>query len=648
MEVKNLERVKYYSINDLTNGNNLKKCEILIKVYDKGKEAENINDIIELYNVKKYFDIEIYLVDWTRDEINHYQVVAKTFMSKVAKFFKSITDESFMPLYLDVDYYYRVDFWEISNIFKVYENISYEKFNELLHASKISLHELLKHKNITEYYGWIIRDYMLENISSAELLLDRYELKHIREKDPLFFPSELSNSDKEIIINSYIDSEDPNLNYLRLIANIQSSKDKIELSPKTLLKAKRKVEDNERLLFNENTGMVIETTVSFSKTQKEEVTLIANGDSTIATYSTKWIEDNQDYPTLLNNFIYLFEFVDLQMRFTLVNKNQEMGVFEKHLFTSSQHAYTTGFVFEHKNILSLLQMEGYYNQLFSRGIRLEEVIEWFFEDYLAAEFGAQNLTVTMPSAQSTLLEKCTNIMPGLESVLKQFSLFVEEGHIDFELLDIRSEQLIYKNIPSLVKRKYAYGKGEEFETATFLLFSDQSSLGHVEHIDNSYNNFFELISNEKTKENHYLEYQIPKINWLIENSYLSIDTEGYLVFEDAFLIRILNELNFNEVISYWKYPEPGRKIIDLLEEKNIIELESSLFSRPEQEYINFTLNKSQFNNGLDLRNRYIHTQPKSVDDMLHNQNYKIFLRLFILTVIKINDDCCTRSEMESR
>jgi hypothetical protein len=291
-------------------------------------------------------------------------------------------------------------------------------------------------------------------------------------------------------------------------------------------------------------------------------------------------------------------------------------------------------------------MVGYYNQLFSIGIRLEEIIEWFFEEYLAVEFDAHNFKVTMPSTNSTLLEKCTNIMPALESVLKQFSLYVQEGYIDFELLEIRSEHLIYKNIPSLVERKYDYGMGEEFKTATFLLFSDQSSLGYNEKAKKTFNNFFELNSNEKLKLNDYPDYCIARINWLLDNDYLTMDGEENLIFKDMLHILILRDLYINEVISYWKYPASGRKIIDELEKKNVIQFESSLFSRPEQDYINYTLNKSQFNNGLDLRNKYSHTQPKSGDDeMIHNQNYMIFLRLFIISMIKINDDFCTSVEI---
>ena len=104
---------------------------------------------------------------------------------------------------------------------------------------------------------------------------------------------------------------------------------------------------------------------------------------------------------------------------------------------------------------------------------------------------------------------------------------------------------------------------------------------------------------------------------------------------------------YNEVICYWKYPDSIRKIIDRLESKNVVNSENSLFSRPEQDYINYFLNKSQFNNGPDLRNKYSHTQPISdLDEKQHEQNYMIFLRLFIIVVIKINDDFCILDEIK--
>lgn len=50
------ERAKFYSIDDLGNNLELTRAEEILDAYDEGKEFEDINDIIELYNVKLFLD----------------------------------------------------------------------------------------------------------------------------------------------------------------------------------------------------------------------------------------------------------------------------------------------------------------------------------------------------------------------------------------------------------------------------------------------------------------------------------------------------------------------------------------------------------------------------------------------------------------
>lgn len=639
-----VKRVKFFPTNDLMCGYNLSNIEKILNKFQSHKERRDvleINDMIELYNLKKYFDNKIYLKDWSNDYIkDKYEIICCLF-EIVARFFRSIDQRDFIDQYKKVQKIYIDDFWELVEKFEAYKNIDDVQFEEILKSSGVLLADILKKKKVVAHFGKAIRDYMLLDSSTAELLLEKFEMEHIFPKDPLYFPKGLSSTDKEAIINNYIESEDPNINYLGLIGNIQSSKDKIEISPKTLLKAKKKTKEKEKQLFTEISGMNLEISVSFSESQDEPVIFKKESQALKAKYSTKWIENNSDKATLLNNFIYLFDFLDLQMRFTLVNKFNLMNVFERFLFISSQNDYKTGIEFKQKDFLSLLQIKGYYNRLFSLGIRLEEVMEWFFKGYLVKEFNAPKFKIAMPSSKATILEKCIVIIPALEQVLKQFSLFVQEGNIDFELLEIRSEPIVYKNIPSLVDKKYVYGTGHEFKEATFLLFSDQSGLGYNEKNQKSYKNFFQLLCTEKIELGEYPNFWEEKIRWLIDHEYLSIDREGYIFFRDKTQTLILKDLFFNEVINYWNYPNSGRLLIDELERKNIIEFENTLFSRPEQDYINFYLNKSQFINGFDLRNKYVHGQLGSVDnEEKHYDNYIKLLRIFILAVLKINDDFC--------
>jgi hypothetical protein len=642
-----MERIKYYSINDITCSDHLKNLEKVLREYGEGREVQSINDAIELLNINKFIESKIYLKVWKDEDILYFERICKQCFGMVAKFFNTqITNESIIELFQETERCYKSDFWEMIERFKIYEKISSEKFQDFIGTTEIDLYNLLRQKKIIEHFGEIIRDYMLKHSFTAEILLYKYEMKHNREMKPIYFPKELTNKDKEVIILRYIDSEEANLNYLRLIANIKSCKDKIDISAKTILKSKKKVEEEEKRFFEDNSGIRFETVVAFSKQQAETVMSNLEGQNLALSYSQKWIEENDDYATLLNNFIYLFEFVDFQMRFNMVNKVNNMGAIERYLATRSKNAYTTGIVFERLNQLTFLQITGYYRQLFSIGIRLEEVIEWFFSDYLPDSFKVYGFRIVMPSVNSTMLEKSTNVMPAMESILKQFSLFVQEGQIDFELLEIRSEHLIYENIPSLNDKKYLYGFGDEFKKLTYLLFSDQSGLGYYEGKDISYSNFFELLCNEKIKESDYLAYHISEIKWLVEQEYLVKDDDEYVVFNDKNQILILKDLFYNEVISYWNCSENIRAIIDKLEKKKLIEFESSLFSKPEQDYINYFLNKSKFNNGLDLRNKYAHTQPKCDDsEKIHNQSYMMFLRIFILSIIKINDDFVIAKEI---
>lgn len=55
------ERAKFYSIDDLGNNFELTRAEEVLEAYDEDKELEDINDVIELYNVKLLLDNQLAL-----------------------------------------------------------------------------------------------------------------------------------------------------------------------------------------------------------------------------------------------------------------------------------------------------------------------------------------------------------------------------------------------------------------------------------------------------------------------------------------------------------------------------------------------------------------------------------------------------------
>jgi hypothetical protein len=62
---------------------------------------------------------------------------------------------------------------------------------------------------------------------------------------------------------------------------------------------------------------------------------------------------------------------------------------------------------------------------------------------------------------------------------------------------------------------------------------------------------------------------------------------------------------------------------------------------PEQEYLDYILNKASFSNGLDLRNKYVHgSKPKN--DKENSSDYLEFLLIMAMIIIKINDEFCLK------
>lgn len=73
---------------------------------------------------------------------------------------------------------------------------------------------------------------------------------------------------------------------------------------------------------------------------------------------------------------------------------------------------------------------------------------------------------------------------------------------------------------------------------------------------------------------------------------------------------------------------------------------NTLFTKQEASYFNFYLNKKEFTNGLDLRNKYLHG-TNSASKQQHKNEYYILLRLIILVSLKIDDDLTLHKEHPS-
>jgi len=629
---RDINRVVFYSKQDLLGDRNLQNAEPIIDSFDS-KKLYDINDILELYQIKLYFDNELYRNDWTIEIKTNYIETVNSFWNVITSFFIKINNENFSVYFDSIDYQYYDSFWILISQLSIYKKISAETITQILQNSRFYIRQFLKEKNIVNHYSKIIKDYLIESTESAELLLSQFEEDHIlSEKPKLFFPTSLNDKDKESIILSYLDSPNANLNYVRLVVKSRT----LKISNKTKLKAKRLEKKQNDEIFEKGTGSTNVVQVSISKDQEELYKLENQNGQFTHCYSEKWLNATKSNENIFGNFSFLFNYINAQGCIELVSKNHEIDSFER-TFMRSKNEYLISFKFHGKSLLSHLQLAIYIRYLQENNIILEQVLSHQVNEVLNERFEIKGLTISFASENASPLEKIRFIAPELEFLIKQYQCYVEEDFIDFDLLRISTSQLHLSKVKSKLKKKYIYGVGNEYLRIKYCFFSNQSMLYYIEPYKEKYRTFYQLIISENISYNDFQDYQKREIDYLISNEYLSTDKDGFLRIKNQELIFVIGKLHYEDALNFWHYSERIRNEILEMENNGMIKFENTLFTKEERRYLNYYLNQKEFSNGLDLRNKYLHgTNSSSVDSQ--QNDYLMLLKLLILVVYKIKDD----------
>lgn len=631
--------IKYYGPDDKSVGYYYEKAVQILTSIEPEKEYENINEVIELYEIHRLFQSPCLREEYVKP----YGHEIKSLMNIVAKYFNKITSENFYQQYCNVCINYIGAFWKAVDEFHVYNNISNEVFADLLGQPDTTLYMILENKNIVKRYDNVIAENMRTSNQSARIIVSKFlEKKDENRQTECYLPTSLLPQEYEKILARYIDSPDANVGIIQLIAQSQNTGE-CPISDRLKLQAKRKAE--EYWEKRKGVGVSIEYEICISYEKRDElITLVQEKPCHFkCIYDIKWLENNLDYPTILNNFIYLFGYVDLCGRSQFPAQNSKLGVFERVLGVKGIKEYITGSEFEIKDMKSSAEMRAYKDFLSRRGIRIEDVIQWFFNDYLADEFSANGFVFNGPTEGSSLLEKCRSIPSEMDGILKQYRMYVEDGEIDRELLEMSSNPVVLGELPSFIDHKYAYANSVEIKNEQNLLFSDQCMLAYVPKYGEQYNCFFDLLSANKVSINDYRDYDKPQLEWLIERGTISIGNDGVIILNRE-KAQILRGLFYSGVIcpSYYNTP-----IIQELVDSGELVYESKLFSRPEKKYLNYILNKSEFGNGLDLRNKYIHsTYP--IEESVQEYDYIYLLKVMIMVVLKMNEEFCLKAGINGK
>ncbi len=638
------ERVLYFDYIPLFYGMGLEKIETMPV---PGLSGIDINDAIEFYQIHRYFDDKVKLEKWSDEQYQEYEDKSKELFALTFRFFDNLNDQNVVEQYKIVEQKYHAAFWELFAQTKLYVRISETVFDQFLHLEKVPLIAILQQKNIVNRFGAPLKLFLLKNEWTYVIII-RFCEQSKESKAKLFLPKELTREEIAKCLEKYIDSEQVNINDLDSIYY-----SRFPISAELRLKAKRRRQSEWEEIRKTGSKRFQTFQITISDQQEDEMVLSVEGDNHIYSYSERWLSETLDYPSILNNFIHLFDYADsMEMRSNHASV-QSMGTIIEQVQNRTSDQYPDYLEFKRINLFAAFQMQFYYNYLMSKNIFLEGVLQWFFTQYLQAEFGCPEIRVTMPDAESSYYIKCMSICPAIETVVKQFAQFANKGFIDFDLLKESFDSPIYRDVPSLNKRKYVYRAQDIVRGMAVMLFSSQSMLHYVERIwkdkGKEYACFRDLLYGEKIYKQDYPEFDYADLDLLEDNGLISINEEGQILPVEDYPLTFLRDLYYKDVINRWHYPDDAQPVFEEWIDKGFLCEESTLLTKPEADYFDYCLNSKSFLNGPKLRNIYMHGIAQAIEDESeHRANYNLLLRLMVLLAIKINDDFCLFEQMKKK
>jgi hypothetical protein len=632
-------RVYFYGPDDGAVGIFVPRVAELASKFEPGTVFETATDALEHHNVQKY--LEHGLLPSGLDEKAIQQLLQKVRLLRaaIARFFSALSEDNIQDVFASVDHQYHRDLLEVLGQVKAFERFDGPRMLGVLKETGVHIGDLLENAKLVHAYGKEIRLEILASSRNAELIVRKY-LESASRRD-LHLPVKFTPDDSRHILEEYIDSEEANLNYVRLIANAKENA-RAGIDSKLKLRAKRRGRELNAALFSDNVGLRATYEVAISGDQEQpSIEERKQGDDShwVYSYSRTWLDSTRDNSSISNNFQHLFSFADDQVLLGLPSFAADLGVFERMAGLAGLDEYKHGVAFDAVDSVSLLQTQMYTLYLKKEGLDLERVLAWFFVEYLPDEFGIRNFSLRASGEGASYLEKVRHLFAEFESVSAQFELYAENGEVDRELLNMRSDPVAYGGIPSLVEGKYVYASDHDGIAAVLhLLFSDQSRIIYINESLNA-NDFVRLILQNSVNYADFHEYQVSAIDYLIGEGIIE-NFDGSIRFANLEQIRVLHALFHKEAASYFRLTEPGQVAVDGMLAKGWLVRRSMLLTDAEAAYFNYLLNRT-FSNGLNLRNQYLHgSQPFSDEDSAYYRDYLIALRLAVALVIKMNDDIC--------
>lgn len=637
-------RVVFYTASDLSTTGHLQDAEPILRGFDTGKPHDEVNEVLEMYNIQLYFEVGCALRTWTDDDENTFKETVKTFKPFIVAYVNGLNDDNFTAEYEQVEEALKSSFWKVFAMYRAYERVSPEQIEYVLKKESGVIDMLLEHQVIVKAYDKVLGDYMRGNRDCIELLLSAFLLQLDNPDKKPYIPSSLTLKDRDELITAFVDSSTPNISLLRIIEQAKDSND-LQISAGNRLKAKRKAENQYGQMMEKAIRFPYSISIELQNSPKDWAVRLmtgVNNDYKLC-YNERLLKEYDD-ERLITMFADHYEYIDKTMQLTMpFNYVTDMVLLE---FLSGYHGkrdYPITSAFNFKQQMAVMQMSFHRQYLKGRGKRLEDLLVWFYEESLKNKYGYPSGKMRLAAEGVTVVEKIRTLIPEIEAVLKRYDLYANEGRVDEGLLDYY-KGVHFTETKSVLAKKYAYGVdgSRDVFLPIRLLFQPGAVMDRLPDGFDGERNLFNTIRHCRVKYDDYREWQRENLDYLIDQGLIGKDVNDVLKLVNEARVAVLYDIHHDRAISYWTHPKVVQDEIDVMLGQGLLYTEDKLFSKPEQEYLNFLLNDKQFTNGPAIRNAYAHGDTPNVAEEAHEAAYNYLLIVLVCVLLKIQSELMIR------
>jgi len=635
------KRIVYFSNGDLSVSFYLERFAKIIDSIDPDRtfSVNEMNDALELVNVLKFIYNRLFDRRWNEKYINSIELKGKVILNALDAYFNGLRSTNIFTNLSDVYFDYVDDLLIQISKYRLADNTEPAIFEKALLKSKIHLSTFLKYEYLVKKYEIILRSVFLSNPENFEIILTIFS--DSSDSDAKVIIPAVSKADMLVLANQYIDSDDANINYLRILSHkIKGLEKYVIIDPATRLKAIKRARALEEELFGSqpNSGIKIKMAVLSTKEAYDKELEDSAPTDYVDLVDAKWIEKYHDFPTLLNNIQYLYSFFTDDLLSSLPSfPRVEMGVMEPHMGVRTSKHYPDGQFFSIKQRMATMRLKAFADILGQYSITVEDIVDWFFSSYCATEFGIDWLPLGFSSTEESTANKTATIFRIEESIRTQYAVLIENGSIDRELVNLMNTPRIGE-LKSRLKKRYAYPNDEsDIQNTMAMLYSSQSRISYVSE-ELKGKDFINLILHNDVRLSDFHDYQKPIVQHLLDNNLIIEANNGVLHICDVYTIASLQRLHHYGVSGYYHVDSGEQDALSLFFEDNKVRFGESLFSEQETDYLNFLMNDSVFDNSAGIRNKYQHGTPSYEHEGYYESDYLYAQIVLLLYVIKLNDE----------